>query len=663
MSGPRLPDGFELVEKPPSVRLPSGFELVITPPANANGEEFLSVGDVPRSFAAGLGEAVVGLPGLIADIPAYAQKGVDYVQKNWGSGKVQEPVIGTREGLAEFQKKHGGQAYIDSAKPYLPGLDYKTQTGAGEIARTAGHMAPNALVPGSAMARLAQVAVPTLTSEGGGKVGEAVGGQTGKAVGKGVGALLGAGGTAVAFRAPYMERQVGNAAGAVTRAQYDDAVRLVEDARNRGVELTVAEAIQAVAPQAKGLGTMQRIAESAARPDNALARLYADRPQAMTRATDTALDRVAPRPVDPSVQGVRAKKAAEEAIKGAQAGVNATTAYPYWMMQGDRVPAAQMRLLSTDPLFQKVLRDTRADDSLNYSIRHLPDDSVGVVDLVRQRMRELGEGAQSIGQATPSNLIAKNYGTAQGVTEPALDAATAGGNQLVRNIQSDLRRTQVEPLTAGPAGAISRTDDIGEQGRALMGPGASPVEVQRAASVIMAQDTNAGRAVVRENLGRAADKTVAGLDSAGQADQYGGAKFARYMRGDRGARDNISAAIETTGGGAARADINRLVDALQATGNRQRPGSMTTFNNEVVGDAKRSALVDILTKPLNPLATFQEKYGRFRLGNRMDDLADLLASGPEGVREVQSLAIRGTDRQRMMAQMLLSEKAALEARE
>jgi hypothetical protein len=663
MSGPRLPDGFELVEKPPSVRLPSGFELVITPPANANGEEFLSVGDVPRSFAAGLGEAVVGLPGLIADIPAYAQKGVDYVQKNWGSGKVQEPVIGTREGLAEFQKKHGGQAYIDSAKPYLPGLDYKTQTGAGEIARTAGHMAPNALVPGSAMARLAQVAVPTLTSEGGGKVGEAVGGQTGKAVGKGVGALLGAGGTAVAFRAPYMERQVGNAAGAVTRAQYDDAVRLVDDARNRGVELTVAEAIQAVAPQAKGLGTMQRIAESAARPDNALARLYAERPQAMTLATDTALDRIGPRPVDPSVQGVRAKEAAEEAIKGAQAGVNATTAYPYWMMQGDRVPAAQMRLLSADPLFQKVLRDTRADDSLNYSIRHLPDDSAGVVDLVRQRMRELGEGAQSIGQATPSNLIAKNYGAAQGVTEPALDAATAGGNQLVRNIQADLRRTQVEPLTAGPAGAIRRTDDIGEQGRALMGPGASPVEVQRAASVIMAQDTNAGRAVVRENLGRAADKTVAGLDNAGQADQYGGAKFARYMRGDRGARDNIGAAIETTGGGAARADINRLVDALQATGNRQRPGSMTTFNNEVVGDAKRSALVDILTKPLNPLATFQEKYGRFRLGNRMDDLADLLASGPEGVREVQSLAIRGTDRQRMMAQMLLSEKAALEARE
>jgi hypothetical protein len=411
------------------------------------------------------------------------------------------------------------------------------------------------------------------------------------------------------------------------------------------------------------LGAMQRIAESSARPDNALARLYADRPQAMTRATDTALDRIGPRPVDPSVQGVRAQEAAEGAISQAQAGVNATTYYPYRMMQSDRVPAAQMRMLNADPLFQQVLAEVRGNPALNRAIAHLPDDTAGVVDLVRQRQRELGKGAHSVGQATPSNLIASSYGDAQGGANAALNAATAGGNQLVRNIQSDLRRTQVEPLTAGPAGAISKTDDIGEQGRALMGPGASPVEVQRAASVIMAQDPRAGQAVVRENLGRAADKTVAGLDNAGQADQYGGAKFARYMRGDRGARDNIGAAIETTGGGAARADIGRLVDALQATGNRQRPGSMTSFNNEVLGDAKRSALVDILTKPLNPLATFQEKYGRFRLGNRMDDLADLLASGPEGVREVQSLAARGTDRQRMMAQMLLSEKAALEARE
>jgi hypothetical protein len=663
MTGPRLPEGFELVEKPPSVRLPSGFELVIEPQTDKPSGAGAIGEDVGRSFAAGVGEGVVGLPGLIADIPAYAQKGVDYVQKNWGSGKLQEPVIGTREGLAEFQKKHGGQAYIDSAKPYLPGLDYKTQTGAGEIARTAGHMAPNAIAPGSGMARLMQVAVPTLTSEGGGKIGEAVGGQPGKAVGRGVGALVGAGGTAVAFRAPYMERQVGNAAGSVTRAQYDDAVRLVEDARSRGVELTVAEAIQAVAPQAKGLGTMQRIAESAARPDNALARLYADRPQAMTRATDTALDRIGPRPIDPSVQGARAQEAAEGAITQAQAGVNATTDYPYRMMQSERVPVAQMRMLNADPLFQQVLAEVRGNPALNRPIAHLPDDTAGVVDLVRQRQRELAEGAQSIGQATPSNLIASSYGNAQGGANAALDAATAGGNQLVRNIQSDLRRTHVEPLTAGPTGAISKTQDIGEQGRALMGPGASPVEVQRAASVIMAQDANAGRAVVRENLGRAADKTVAGLDNAGQADQYGGAKFARYMRGDRGARDNIGAAIETTGGSAARTDIDRLVDALQATGNRQRPGSQTSFNTEVLDDAKRSVLANLLMKPLNPLATVQEKYGRWRMSNRMDDLGDLMAAGPDGVRRVQELAARGTDRQRMMAQMLLSEKAALEARE
>jgi hypothetical protein len=407
---------------------------------------------------------------------------------------------------------------------------------------------------------------------------------------------------------------------------------------------------------------MQRITESAGR-EGALARLYADRPAAMSQATERALDQIAPRSANPGAQGVRAQRAAEGAIQEAQAGVNAATAYPYQVMQSDRIPTAQMRALSADPLFQHTLREIRNNPALNQTIQHLPDDAVGVVDLVRQRARELGEGAQSIGQATPSNLIARNYGDVQRGIDPALDAATAGGNSLVRNIQTDLRRSQVEPLTTAPTGTISKTQNIGEQGRALMGPEPSSLEVQRSASVMMPRDEGATRAVVREHLGRVADKTVHGLDAAAQPDQYGGAKFAKSLRGDPRVAENIGTAIETVSGQPIREDIRRLADVLQATGNRQRPGSMTAFNAEVMDDAKRSALVDLLTKPL---AQAQEKYGRARLGRRLDELDRMFASGPDGIRRLEQMARAGAGADtgtRALARALLAEKSTLQTRE
>ena len=63
-----------------------------------------------------------------------------------------------------------------------------------------------------------------------------------------------------------------------------------------------------------------------------------------------------------------------------------------------------------------------------------------------------------------------------------------------------------------------------------------------------------------------------------------------------------------------------------------------------------------------PLAAAEEAWGRMRTGRRLDDLAEILASWPEGVRQIQEFAARGGDGARMLVRALVAEQASLHQR-
>lgn len=74
----------------------------------------------------------------------------------------------------------------------IPGANWSPQTTAGEWSRTAGQMAPNALMPGSAAARLASVFLPTAGSRAAGDTVEALGGdERAQAAAETAGAIVG----------------------------------------------------------------------------------------------------------------------------------------------------------------------------------------------------------------------------------------------------------------------------------------------------------------------------------------------------------------------------------------------------------------------------------------------------------------------------------------
>jgi hypothetical protein len=224
------------------------------------------------------------------------------------------------------------------------------------------------------------------------------------------------------------------------------------------------------------------------------------------------------------------------------------------------------------------------------------------------------------------------------------------------DIEAMARQRALAPLEAGPVGRVTATDDFVTQGRALMGDRPSAQEVQRATSNLMAQNPQATRGLVREHLGRMYDNTVAGMKGP-QSDQFSGAMLAKQLRGNAREGENVSAAIRAAAGPNAEREVSRLVDVLQATGWRQRQGSLTAFNKEALEDLQRGG-VQSVGRLAKPLQSTKDALTRARLGTQAERLAEMLLSGPEGLRRVEQIAAQGTGAGAALAKALLATSAA-----
>lgn len=197
-------------------------------------------------------------------------------------------------------------------------------------------------------------------------------------------------------------------------------------------------------------------------------------------------------------------------------------------------------------------------------------------------------------------------------------------------------REGLAPVEATPVGRMAERESTREQLAQLLARDASPTETRETVLALRGQNEPAARGLVREGASQMADRTVHRPDSLGRPDQYGGARFAReYASPGEGA--NLRAAITATVGDGARG-MDPLLDALRATGWRERVGSRTAFNTEDLKDMKQGGYIGALAKlGSGPMHTAREGVEKMLLGRSSEGLARLLASGPEGVRRIQEL--------------------------
>lgn len=202
--------------------------------------------------------------------------------------------------------------------------------------------------------------------------------------------------------------------------------------------------------------------------------------------------------------------------------------------------------------------------------------------------------------------------------------------------QSFLRRTELEPLQAGPLGAMAETGDLRQQVSALFAT--APFEgmdevVGDAVSRLASADPDAASALVRQHITQVFNESTQALRTG--PNQFGGANFAATILGNPQQARTLEAAVRALPDGDARWEgFSRLMEVLQATGRRQVAGSQTAFNQVIQEELRRGRglgnLATLAASPTEALSSIRGWYNDLRLGRNTEALARIITDPNTG---------------------------------
>lgn len=616
-----------------------------------------------QQFGSGVIDTATGLAGLPRDFAnmtaAGAGKAIEYF-----SG--QKPSFDPVQVMNKLPLPFGPSAdqYKAAIERNITGPLPAPQTTGDKYARTVGQFVGGAaLGPASGMRQfagnLAKYGVlPGIAAE---TAGQATSGSRVEPYAR-AGAAMAVGVPAAMLSRPNTAaRNIAAATANVGDDVFANAQRIMAESQRRGVTLTWAEAIDQASGGATNVAKLQRIAESGSgNAANRLTGTLAKRPAEMAKAFDDASNTLGPRSAQPSYIGTQTQEAAGVILDRLRQEINKVSAPYYDAAKTVRVPKEVMADLQKVPGFKSALKQVQSNPQLAATIKGLPNDSVGVLNAVKQQLDDMAKASRTPGSGVVNNqTVAAGYKRDAGaVRDIAADLSPDFAEAL--RIQRSGRQAVLGPAAAGPLGGMANTTKTGTAIQAALGSDRSPQEVARAFKLMAGEAPDASKALLRERLGTIGDRTVKGLTTTGQPDAYGGARLAKQLLQPRSG-ENISAALKQISPKTER-ELKALSEVLQATGRRQRLGSMTAFNQEFLNEAKGGPLMRWTGLDITrPLAIAQEKVGQARLGNTMEKLVDLLLSGPEGARRIQEIARNGTGNAKALARVLLMEKSAQES--
>jgi hypothetical protein len=620
------------------------FDDLIPKKAPMTATQYAS--DVARSAGAGLERGTIGLVGLPGDIKALSD------------------IIGAAPG--QWLESHGyippRNANVKSALPApptsqeviraaeeagVPGVGYQPQTTAGKFARTAGEFVPSALIgPGNIAGNAMKFGVlPGLASEAAGQITH---GTPIEPYARGAAALVTGSLGALSGRPSVAERAISRAAEGMTPAQLDATESLFQEALQNGVNITRAQAAQFVTNGATRLADLQRVVEG----QGGLRDFFASVPEGVDAYGRRVIGDIAETPTHPSMIGPKTQEAAQSIIGDTQAEINAQTRPLYEQVATRRGGPPVGNYLAKDPIYKETLAEIRSTPSLNRTIADLPDDNAAVIDLVQRRMAERAEAARMPGQASTSNLAALNLQdarqaavkAAENITGSRPEKGVVGSYEAARAEQAQLREEKLSPLMAGPIGKLSNKPEVSQAIEALFPRNPIPNsagEVKNAVTALSAKNPWAARQLVRAHVESVFNNATRDLQAG--MNQFGGASFKAQLTGNSQQAENLAAALRgLPEGDAILPGFNRMLEIMEATGQRQRIGSQTAFNTEMQEALKTGrTLTEVgalaAGAGVKLPARIRDAYQRWNLGKNIDEIARLLTE-PEAAAVFRSLA-------------------------
>lgn len=418
------------------------------------------------------------------------------------------------------------------------------------------------------------------------------------------------------------------AAGPITDDQLNAARELMARAQERGVHLTMPEAVHEATGGATKLPELMRTVEGSAQGGVILNNVLSNRPQQIAGAVNSALDDIAPAGISPSSLGPRMSGVADDIMNTARQDINTQTRPLYQAAEPQALPDDVFQSFAADPAYQAGLARLRADPVLGARYADMPDNSVAVVDAVSKDL--LASGTARANSANP--LYGPERGSLEagaGLTARQAARDSVGPYDQALQAQTQLRNQQLLPLEAGPVGRVARAGDTSAAGQALMnGPvtADSAGEVADAVRRMAEVDPDGTAALLRQYLAQNFEDTLgkAAAPSIGWrfVDRVGPVKGG--VRSDL--RESLISGLDALPAQQGK-NIDDLFGILEATRHRLPPGSPTAEKGQWIADlgtrAGGNVVAQMATKGLarfTPLA--QDAYRRMLLGQNVTALAD-----------------------------------------
>lgn len=579
-----------------------------------------TLGDMMESFGSGLVNGAYGLAGLPGDVDALAQRGAQW------AGLVRS------QDAAKMPSIMPTTSDLKSATSYK---GYTPQTRLGRFSQTAGEFIPS--VAGGGLGSVLKYGViPAIASEGAGEVAEGTPLETPARI---MGALGAGGLSAIASSRTGAQRILRDAAGELHPSVLPAAQSLMDDAARMGVPLTTAEAVQQVTNGSTRLGDVQRVVEQSKYAGPRIRSVMAARPANVQAAGQSAIDPMIPGSVAPSEIAPRVQNAATNTMEGTRKAINFLAEPYYTASSGNMIPAQDFSRLSADPSFADALKQVRSDRVLGATIANDPDNSIKVVNLVKQLLDESAK--PQIGRPAIENLKGSLSSQTGSNLRSVADRASPD-YQTARQIVEGGHQTVLDPMQRSPLGQLAAAKTFPDQAAIILP--ASPVkgqakQISDALQTVMASDPDAARALAGSRIRQIFDEaTQANL---GGPNAFGGAKFKAIIAGNSEQGKNLQSIVTTLYGQPTWNGFKRMLDVMGATGQRAAPGSMTEFNKQIAQEMSEGRIPsELVTKGLSPgkwLTAVDDLFERLRQGSNAHALADVLLD-PQGANRLADIA-------------------------
>ena len=390
--------------------------------------------------------------------------------------------------------------------------------------------------------------------------------------------------------------------------------------------ITGAEALSKVAGNSP-LAAVQRVVESLPKSESTMSTFMANRPAANEQMVANALRNISPAQPT-SATPINLQNVAGNLIGGAEQSVTKNVKPLYNQASSVGVYPAPS-ILANDRINEAVDAVTK---TAKYGVKGADPSSFETLIAAKKYLDDEYK--------TQMNAVS---GLQKGAGEVTATAANELSNYLKENSAQykkgaynyeTAQKTQLQPLREGPVGQIAEGKNAAQ---ILMPPkpvSLYPADIKRTVELLRRKDPEAVPDWTRQQLEATFNETAQNLQNG--PNQFGGAKFASTIQGNKQQKANLQALIQESAGVQAYQGFERVLNNLEAQGTRQGAGSQTSFNNQFQRELSEGgplAAAKLIFKP-SEIAT---KYEEYRLGRNANKLADMLTS-PDSIKQLEALA-------------------------